>query len=392
MELLNLRLINNRSVHNAGPRYTPGQDPTAPNLEIESLNVAVEGLICGKPFRDRVAHIIETLEKTWNDARRATISAHPRQLPKPVQLLNLLSKFSDTLPGRGLSLVTKAKTSASRAEERITKLMQRLYEEEQQRRNELREAEKEEKHPGSHELDSKLKDIRDRRHYLRQYESELYDAIQFLNSPGCNLQYNNRAILLGAWGIGKTHYLCDLAINKIGAGSPALLVLAKDFDPGADTGRALADYTSLSDSFEDFVSQLNELGKGRGERALLLIDGVNESDHEAWRRDIRTLTLIVKRYQYVGLIISCRQPFESLIFSDKDRNEFVHLVHHGFTDIEFDAQTEFFKFYDIPLPEVPLLAEEFSRPLTLKIMCEAFKELPKKTQQKGFPGIASGQR
>ena len=123
-----------------------------------------------------------------------------------------------------------------------------------------------------------------------------------------------------------------------------------------------------------------------------MIDGINEADHDCWRRGITVLRKAVRQFPHVGLILSCREPFETVIFKDVERKQFVTLSHEGFSDIEFDAQTEFFKYYGIPLPQIPLLADEFSRPLTLKIICEAFKDLPTKAQRKGFSGIISGQR
>ncbi len=392
MLLKDLKRINVKSVRNAGPRYTPGQDPSAPNLEIKTLNQAVEGLIGGKPFKDRIISFRDVLEKSWAEAYRFVNSSHPRQLHKPLQLFNMLSKLSTCVPGHSRSLVNKAIKSVIQANEKIINLNKKLDDEEAKRLNELKNEGQEEKISNHYDFDSKLKNIHDKQRYVSRYERSLDDIKEFLYSPGCNLHYNNCLLFLGEWGTGKTHYLCDLAIQRMQLGRPALLILAKDFDPGENTGQSLAKYTGINNNFIRLIEKLNKLGKACGERALLIIDGINESDHDAWRRDIVSLNHIVKRYKYIGLILSCRQPFELLIIPDTVRNDFIKIIHRGFADIEFDAQTEFFKFYKIPLPEIPLLAEEFSRPLTLKIMCEAFAQLPKKKQRKGFAGIASGQR
>jgi len=67
-------------------------------------------------------------------------------------------------------------------------------------------------------------------------------------------------------------------------------------------------------------------------------------------------------------------------------------INSGFDDQEFDAQAAFFQYYQLPLPEVPLLDREFSRPLTLKLICQSLQSLSGKKLAKGFAGIASGQR
>jgi hypothetical protein len=68
------------------------------------------------------------------------------------------------------------------------------------------------------------------------------------------------------------------------------------------------------------------------------------------------------------------------------------VTHLGFDDQEFDAQAAFFEYYRLPLPEVPLLDREFSRPLTLKLICQSLQNLTGKKLAKGFAGIASGQK
>lgn len=68
------------------------------------------------------------------------------------------------------------------------------------------------------------------------------------------------------------------------------------------------------------------------------------------------------------------------------------IIHRGFDEQEFDAQAEFFRYYKVPLPEVPLLDDEFSRPLTLRLICESFRGLETKKLKEGFHGVASGQK
>ena len=391
MNLDDLKCINEKSIRSAGPRYTPGQDADAPNLEIESLNLALEGLICSPAFRARIHGLANGVEEAFAKVGKNLHDRFPRQFRKPKGLLAGLATFASTPPGEGRSLVRKLKRSVERIESTTGKISTTLYEAEQDRREALRNKNNQ-KSASSYDLDPTLRQIQEKQDLLRRYLSAIYDVREFLLSPGCELQYNNHALLLGEWGTGKTHFLCDFARHFLKQGVAALLVLAKDFDPDPDVGTALARHTGLCADLVSLVEKLNRMGKERGQRSILIIDGINENDHRIWQRDIGILRKEINSMSHVGLVLSCRQPFEHLVLSDGERRHFVKLSHHGFTDIEFDAQSEFFRFYKIPLPEVPLLAEEFSRPLTLKIMCEAFKELPGKDQRRGFSGITSGQR
>lgn len=389
MKLADLKHINQKSIQSAGPRYTPGQDANAPNLEITGLNTALEGLTCGSSFQERICGLSSEIEKSFTSATKSMRGRTHARLRKPSALIAGLESFASTPPGDGRSLATRLMRYTGGIETATKQIGNILYKAEQERREVLQNKDHD---PYSIDRDPELRTIQNQQTHLRNYQAAISDVEEFLRSPGCKLQYNNLALLLGEWGTGKTHYLCDFALTCIDQGIAALIVLAKDFEPDPDVGTALAQYTGLASSLDNLITHLNTAGTKSGRRAILIIDGINESDRQKWRKSIDAFRKTVKKYPYVGLVLSCRQPFEDIIFKDVDRRRFIELSHHGFSDIEFDAQSEFFHFYDIPLPEVPLLAEEFSRPLTLKIMCEAFKELPRRNQRRGFSGLTSGQR
>lgn len=124
----------------------------------------------------------------------------------------------------------------------------------------------------------------------------------------------------------------------------------------------------------------------------MVVDGINEGDREKWKAAVITLFDKVSKLQHVGLVLSCRSPFQHLIFNKKTLSRYKILFHQGFNEIEFEAQEEFFKYYKIPFPEVPLLSDEFSRPLTLKLICKALENLTVSKKKSTFPGIASGQK
>jgi len=386
MNLQQLAKVNASTVHSAGPRYTPGIDSAAPNLQIEHLKLALDGLLCSDRFKRRITDFHDSLKNAWLDARRHIQKPYRRKIPRATRLLNLLIKFKECPIGTGRSVVNAARAGAGRINSSLRILGEAFYEEQNKRRTELREEQKQDS------FDVKLRSLEEQHHYLRRYEDALSAIAEFLNSASCRLQFTNRALLLGAWGTGKTHFLCDVAEQHVTNGIPSVIVLAKDFDPERDIGTGLAKFTGLAPNLTRLLEDLNAMGELSRQRSLLMIDGINEADHDGWRRGITALRNAVRQFPNVGLILSCREPFESVVFKDVDRKQFVTLSHGGFSDIEFDAQTEFFKYYGIPLPQIPLLADEFSRPLTLKIICEAFKDLPKKAQRKGFSGIISGQR
>ena len=143
------------------------------------------------------------------------------------------------------------------------------------------------------------------------------------------------------------------------SGLPTLLVLAEtlpDDDPPLEGICQLIDSVS---SPEQLLSELQSLGEDAGERALLLIDGINEADRELWRNELASVAEQVGDCSHVGLALSCRTPFDEQILTSKAENHLVQVEHRGFEDNEFDAQIEFFDYYDVPAPHVPLLTPEF---------------------------------
>ena len=137
---------------------------------------------------------------------------------------------------------------------------------------------------------------------------------------------------------------------------------------------------------------LQKLGEQSGATSLLIIDGINEGDRPQWRASIARLAKSVKDLTHVGVILSCRQPFDIQIFSSKSRRRWVEVSHPGFIHAEFDAQLEFFSYYDIPTTDVPLLTPEFSRPLFLQLMCRTIAGLSKGNKSEYIRSVASGQK
>jgi hypothetical protein len=142
----------------------------------------------------------------------------------------------------------------------------------------------------------------------------------------------------------------------------------------------------------EIFDQLEELANETAERAVVILEGVNEGRRPEWRKAVTTFQSLVADRPNIGLIVTCRTPFEPIAIAQKDLEKFHKVTHLGFDDQEFDAQAAFFQHYNLPLPEVPLLDREFSRPLTLKLICLSLKNLTGQKLAKGFAGIASGQK
>ena len=183
-----------------------------------------------------------------------------------------------------------------------------LYDAQSLRRNEIEDDESIDEQTRSYpDGDATLRKIDGQIRALRSYSSALQDVHEFLNSVCCQAQYQNCILMVGEWGSGKTHYLCDIARSRLAERQPVLLVLAKDFEPHPNASSALVNHTGFSRNIRTLVNQLGRLSRN-GERALLIVDGVNESDQNSWKTGVKELYELVRKKDNVALIISSRSP------------------------------------------------------------------------------------
>ena len=61
--------LSKDQIQQAGQRYTPGFDPQAPNLRIESLFTAIVNVSCGADALARFHSILDAFSKAWKGAK-----------------------------------------------------------------------------------------------------------------------------------------------------------------------------------------------------------------------------------------------------------------------------------------------------------------------------------
>jgi len=81
-----------------------------------------------------------------------------------------------------------------------------------------------------------------------------------------------------------------------------------------------------------------------------------------------------KKYPWVALVLSVRSEYKEgiLINLQQDIEDGIvsEVRHYGFQSNVFEAVRSFFEYYQLALPKEPLLTQEFTNPLFLKIYCE----------------------
>ncbi|NVM55358.1 MAG: hypothetical protein HWN66_16750 [Candidatus Helarchaeota archaeon] len=380
--------ILNTAIHQAGPRYTPGVERGAPNLQIEELIFAFECLGRTQEFLKYLTNLHNALKKSWH--RDFLISQIPtfhlkngnRLLGKlESEIADLFSSFSliikcDDLQ-RKLDFIN-LHIIANKCIDTIEKLEMAFY----KKKEDYRKGEgKSEEESTNHIL-----------YELRKLREVIYEINSFASSLNAKLVNMPTLLLLGEAGIGKTHFLCDIAKKRIKIDLPTLILLGHQFQTINNPLQQIIKILELKLSKKDFLKKLNDQGLKKKSRAIIILDAINEGDKEGWKRNLNRLLKELESYPDIGIVLSCRVPFEKIIIPKRLRSKLVSIYHPGFRNIEVDAQSEFFKFYKIPLPEVPLLIPEFSNPLFLKLFCKALEKISIGQKHKQIKEIAAGQK
>lgn len=364
-------------ISQAGQRYTPGVDPSAPNLPIAALSSAIDNIACSQSALKRFRSVLDEFNEHWSRAKH-----NSQRIEKIEKLISVAEALSSIIIDRFLS------RDASVTDEWISLLTQ--FNDSLVEDIKYWNAEEAKLPPHDGGYSPAHNNIRSNLDEFSRCLRVIREEIEYTSSPSFKVLYEPFLLIAGEWGTGKTHLLCDATEERLARKAPTVLVLAKNFK-----GAILAEiFTSLGGPIEvqSKFTELNRAGMAASERIIIFVDGVNEGERRDWRKAMTTLISMVGRHSNVGLVVTCRTPFETIAFQESDLKKLHRLQHFGFDNQEFDAQAAFFQYYQLPLPEVPLLDREFSRPLTLKLICQSLKSLSSEKVSKGFSGIASGQR
>lgn len=379
--------VINKAVHEAGPKYTPGLEKDAPNLEIEELMFSFEILGRTKKIYVYLKTLSEEIEEEGHltysiskiselklDINRRQLKVFRENIENLKNLINTASEkhaLEDDIDIKAVRLVSRKCLNT------IGDIDSVLF----RKRDSDKHKDKDEREAINHLI-----------YTFRKLGEIVRKISDFSERSDVRLANNPFLLLLGEAGIGKTHFLCDIAKKRIADGYPTVILLGHHFQQFNDPGKQITKNLGLDIPFKKFLEKVNTQATKTKSRCLIIIDAINEGDKEAWKKTLNSLIKQIQPHKGLGLVVSCRTPFEKVTIPKRPKPNIVALFHPGFSDIELDAQAAFFKYYDLPTPEVPLLIQEFSNPLFLKLFCKSLEEATVKKKHKQIKDIASGQK
>ena len=190
-----------------------------------------------------------------------------------------------------------------------------------------------------------------------------------------SLSYEKFLLITGEAGIGKTHTIVDFAKRRLKTGGKSVVLFGDRFNGNEELWERILKQLSLSRDFskDEFLEALNIWGRITQKPVIIFIDALNETKPFGyWSKYLKIIIEDIKKYEWLKLCVSCRSTYmEGCLPEDLE----IHTIEHkGFKGIEFDALTEFLKFYKLPSPTIPILNPEFSNPLFLKVFFETLAE------------------
>lgn len=227
---------------------------------------------------------------------------------------------------------------------------------------------------------------------IRVFRNLLYEFKEFFEGITIKLTEHPFLLLEGEGGIGKSHLLADIVSQRNSNGLTTLFFLGQHFVTDEDPWTQIFKKESIKCNTDEFLGSLNSKAQIKGYRLLIFIDALNEGRGKYfWDKFIKSFLLKIKKYEWLGLVLSIRTPYQKLIFpiNEITEKEILRHTHYGFRDQEYDAVSLFFNNYGIELPSTPLLNPEFRNPLFLRLFCEGLNKASHSKIPDGLQGITS---
>lgn len=216
----------------------------------------------------------------------------------------------------------------------------------------------------------------------------LEELRNWLNEPTAILPMSVGMLLVGSAGIGKTHAICDIALDRQKRGLRSIVLLGEQFTQG-DLWQQIRQILGISAAIsrDELLAALNAISQSTNYLLIIFIDALNETrPRDTWYTNLASLIEQISRYPWLRLCISCRSTYLEDVIAPNINLPIVE--HKGFEGVEFDACFDFFRFYELEPPSMPLMQPEFFNPLFLRLVCESLKDAGVRILPDGMLGIS----
>ena len=283
----------NSAVDSAGPRYTEEVDVKLPIREI------FEGIGRTDDFFEEVKELKKNLNKKLSsllskneiygvatNTRIDSIRSHAKIIETELRQISVDrdSKLDYSEIRKRLNFIYRhfraMQTSVYKLEER---------EEEKYRNKILKNGENDGANKIAYRQDSKrLSALKTLQRDLREFMEPIKEISDFCKSIKARLANEPFALILGEAGMGKTHLLCDALKKRFQEDNKTFFVLGEEITTLTTPTKGILKARNVNVTESKFLKEINNYGKRKRRRVLLIVDALNESDIQGWKKQIRS--------------------------------------------------------------------------------------------------------
>lgn len=217
-----------------------------------------------------------------------------------------------------------------------------------------------------------------RRHQIQQVAIKAREATQLLR--GYAPFAGQRVMLLtGPAGQGKTHTLVHELQRVLAGGGIAVGALAQTLSGSNDLRSALMQIWRYEDHFDGFLDALENAAAQSGQRALIVIDALNETPNRTrWKNELNGIVREILERKHLTLAISVRSDYRQQVLPESASGSdplWVERQHEGFAGIEPDALLAYCAHYGITAPVAPPIGE-LGNPLYVQLLVKSLQGRP----------------
>lgn len=210
-----------------------------------------------------------------------------------------------------------------------------------------------------------------RRRSLRCVLRRLYAVDDAVRAIRRRLHAEASGVLLieGGWGTGKTYHAARLAVGQIDRGAPTVFVDGSDWR--LSEGPWIADFAKSFDSGingDEFLGALRLHAEVTGQRAIIILDAVNEASVADWKSRLTALAAEVSQHPEIMLIATRRNDTalasKTTTIVTEPSNWAVY--HHDGVD-PTHAWDVLRRYFALPPVTAPWTIPDYRKPLVLRM-------------------------
>ena len=202
-------------ISQAGQRYTPGIDPSAPNLRIATLTTAIDNVACSDSARARFQSVLDIFSEAWKRAK------HHSQ--KSAEIEQLVDAAGTSLPTLMDHLRSRDAFASDKWIDQLSQIDNYLMED-------FIHWQAEEAKLGSDDgsYSSERNTVRGNIEAIGGCLRVVRDELEYATSSSFKLLFEPVLLICGEWGTGKTHLLCDVIAVAVLCSSKDLLIIDQE--------------------------------------------------------------------------------------------------------------------------------------------------------------------